>query len=256
MLRAGLPMVPRLLKNCALPLFSTWTLSQERAFHLEKIQSFWQSSLFISSIYGNMHKMKIRVKNRFWLKTKLANIISVSSAVQAGMASVLISQRSLSDHLLAPPCGSTLLSSLEDVWRQTPLSPDGRWLHTASSRGEERRVGGPCPLLAVRWLRHPGGSAHPRGLPDSACISSWFQASLSCLTLLPCPQRLKQWHSQLLCPSLPWGLSWPRPSTQPSWVQPAWAGAAGHARASSLHKTNFSISDRPRSLLSVKVHTS
>ena len=205
MLRAGLPMVPRLLKNCALPLFSTWTLSQERAFHLEKIQSFWQSSLFISSIYGNMHKMKIRVKNRFWLKTKLANIISVSSAVQAGMASVLISQRSLSDHLLAPPCGSTLLSSLEDVWRQTPLSPDGRWLHTASSRGEERRVGGPCPLLAVRWLRHPGGSAHPRGLPDSACISSWFQASPSCLTLLPCPQRLKQWHSQLLCPSQPWG---------------------------------------------------
>lgn len=164
MLRAGRPTVPRLPRNCALPLFSVWTLFQERAFHLEKSQSFWQSSQN-ASIYGNVRKMKIRVKNGFWLKTKLANIISVSSAVQAWMASALISQRSLSDHLLASPCGSALLSSLEGVRRQTPLSPDGWWLHMGllRRRGAEsgRPVSPSCGEVAqASWgVRLPQGTA-------------------------------------------------------------------------------------------------
>lgn len=55
---------PKAAENCPI-FFSVWNLFQERAFHLEKSQSFWESSLFISSIYGNVSKMKIRVKNGF-----------------------------------------------------------------------------------------------------------------------------------------------------------------------------------------------
>ena len=125
--------------------------------------------------------MKIRVKNGFWLKTKLANIISVSSAAQAWMSSALISQRSLCDHLPASPCGSDLLRPQHGVQRQTPLCPEGQWLHTGLLGGRGAESGRAASPSCGEVAQASWGSARPRGRPHSACISSWFRASLSCL---------------------------------------------------------------------------
>lgn len=71
--------------------------------------------------------MKIREKNGFWLKTKLANVITVSSAVWAWMPSALIGQKSLSDHRRPLPCR---------------LSPDARLQAPGKVRADASGKGG------------------------------------------------------------------------------------------------------------------